>query len=243
MGVSRTVLWSWVTLSLLLVGQLVAVFAPPPSFDARTAYPQCLPPVRNEGQCDSTFLLDSINDLSSSACLLARIPRPSLSAQYVSRCCVNCDAGCQGSDASAIERWLTVNGTLTQACAGLNQTCPAKKCADNSPLRFYRAKFIALESVEEIQNAIMATGPVLAFVDATTFEYYTGGVMSCPNSTPSLDDVVSLLGWGTQGGTPYWIGVNSWGQAWGENGYFRIARGKNACGIETVDYAVQYIDR
>jgi len=86
----------------------------------------------------------------------------------------------------------------------------------------------------------MTTGPVLAMVDASTFEFYEGGIMNCKGSSDSLDDVVSLIGWGMQDNVPYWIGVNSWGVDWGEEGYFLIERGVNACGIEEIDVAVLY---
>jgi len=32
---------------------------------------------------------------------------------------------------------------------------------------------------------------------------------------------------------PYWIVQNSWGASWGDNGTFKILRGKDECGIET----------
>uniref|UniRef100_A0A8C8DJ80 Tubulointerstitial nephritis antigen like 1 n=1 Tax=Oryzias sinensis TaxID=183150 RepID=A0A8C8DJ80_9TELE len=48
---------------------------------------------------------------------------------------------------------------------------------------------------------------------------------------------VRITGWGEDkdyDGTPrkYWIAANSWGKNWGENGFFRIARGANECEIE-----------
>uniref|UniRef100_A0A8C1EHI7 Tubulointerstitial nephritis antigen-like 1 n=2 Tax=Cyprinus carpio TaxID=7962 RepID=A0A8C1EHI7_CYPCA len=54
---------------------------------------------------------------------------------------------------------------------------------------------------------------------------------------------VRITGWGEErdynGRThKYWIAANSWGKNWGEDGYFRIARGVNECEIEAFVIAV-----
>merc|ERR1739838_1231212 len=43
---------------------------------------------------------------------------------------------------------------------------------------------------------------------------------------------IKIVGWGVEDGTPYWKVANSWNEGWGDNGYFKILRGKNECGIE-----------
>jgi cathepsin B len=46
---------------------------------------------------------------------------------------------------------------------------------------------------------------------------------------------VKVLGWGTDAGTgtDYWLVANSWSPEFGEDGFFRIKRGVNECGIES----------
>jgi len=44
---------------------------------------------------------------------------------------------------------------------------------------------------------------------------------------------VKMIGWGVEGGVKYWLVANSWNTDWGDNGYFKIIRGIDECGIES----------
>jgi len=43
---------------------------------------------------------------------------------------------------------------------------------------------------------------------------------------------IKILGWGTESGTDFWLVANSWNNDWGLNGFFKIRRGTDECGIE-----------
>jgi len=88
------------------------------------------------------------------------------------------------------------------------------------------------------ENVIMAylytTGPLYVTMNASSLQYYQGGVFNvgynyCPYGP---NHGVTIVGYGTTNtGINYWTVKNFWGPNWREAGYFRIARGNGLCGI------------
>ena len=62
------------------------------------------------------------------------------------------------------------------------------------------------------------------------FGNYNKGVFDQCSST-QINHAVTVVGYGTESGNPYWLVKNSWGDNWGDGGYIKIARGKTECGI------------
>ena len=65
------------------------------------------------------------------------------------------------------------------------------------------------------------------------FKNYTNGIFEDFTEAQSITHSVSIVGYGVENGTKYWHVRNSWGQYWGEEGFFRIVRGKNNLMIES----------
>jgi len=90
-----------------------------------------------------------------------------------------------------------------------------------------------VEGVEDMKRELM-NGPLACGIDADNLRTYGGGVLDIPDGTRNVNHVISVVGWGvSSSGTEYWIGRNSWGEYWGEMGFFRLATGGNQAGIES----------
>lgn len=71
------------------------------------------------------------------------------------------------------------------------------------------------------------------------FMTYSSGVYRPSNLISIGGHTVRIIGYGVdpvQG--PFWYCANTWGNGWGENGFFRIRRGMNDCTIESTFYFV-----
>jgi cathepsin F/cysteine peptidase B len=71
-------------------------------------------------------------------------------------------------------------------------------------------------------------GPLSIGVDATSWQTYTGGILTDCISK-KLEHAVLIVGYDLSAPTPYWIIKNSWAPSWGEDGYIRVAYGSNQC--------------
>jgi len=70
-----------------------------------------------------------------------------------------------------------------------------------------------------MKQEIYQRGPIACGIVANdTLMNYSGGIIN-ETSSDDIDHIISLVGFGTNDdGTEYWIGRNSWGTHWGENG-------------------------
>lgn len=90
-------------------------------------------------------------------------------------------------------------------------------------------------SVAAVEGFVdVSLGPASAGVEVNeALHNYKGGVIDSPSCGTNLDHAVLIVGFGTDEelGVDYWKIKNTWGSSYGENGYFRLIRGKNMCGI------------
>jgi C1A family cysteine protease len=70
--------------------------------------------------------------------------------------------------------------------------------------------------------------------DAYVFQSYSSGILSGKECGHSLNHGVLAVGYGTEAGVEYYIVKNSWGVAWGDKGYIKLASDDKhgTCGIQ-----------
>jgi len=93
-------------------------------------------------------------------------------------------------------------------------------------------------TTDEVKIATMVhqVGPLAIAINADPFQDYSSGIINldAADCDPTqLDHGVTLVGYGSEDGTDYWIIKNSWGADWGEQGFVRVARGTGCCGVNT----------
>lgn len=95
------------------------------------------------------------------------------------------------------------------------------------------AQYGTLWGAEAVKKEIYARGPVACGVNANEILNYQGGVVDMPHKSKAIDHIVSIVGWGkSEDGSQHWIVRNSWGEYWGEMGYYRIKLGENQLGMD-----------
>lgn len=89
-----------------------------------------------------------------------------------------------------------------------------------------------------IASMLFNAGPLAININASSFQYYKGGIFNPSSCSNSVNHGVTIVGYGQSNGSPYWIVKNSWGSQWGEAGYFRIYRGRKLCGMTSTVVSV-----
>jgi len=218
------------------------VTAIPKDFDARTNWKGLIHPIRNQQRCGSCWAFSASEVMSDRVAIAQKKASPVLSPEDMVSC-DHSDMGCQGGMLPNAWKYIKNTGLLTDSCfpygaGGGNAPACETKCADGSPFTRTKAKSVgAINGVENMQKELMTNGPVqVAFKVYKSFMSYKSGVYSKHfwELLPEGGHAVKVIGWGTESGTDYWLVANSWDTTWGDEGLFKIKRGTNECGIETM---------
>jgi cathepsin B len=120
----------------------------------------------------------------------------------------------------------------TPSCSSTCQSgYPTSYDAD---LRFATSAYSVSSDASAIQTEIMTNGPVEAAFDVyEDFVSYKSGVYAHTTGSYLGGHAIKILGWGVENGSAHWIVANSWNEDWGDQGFFKIARGSDECGIES----------
>ena len=210
---------------------------------------------RNQGNCGSCYAL-ATSEMLESRLYLQSMGRVSmrLSTQFLVSCGYYTE-GCEGGYPILVNRFISEFGVPEEACfpyEGREVAC-RMECGE-APNRVtvdqygYLGGYYGAGTAELMQKELRARGPfVVSFEPHRDFSYYTSGIYRSISNRPAGEDMreadiaweqvdhsVLLVGWGEEAGTPYWKLLNSWGSAWGEGGYFRIRRGVDESGVESM---------
>merc|ERR1711934_178205 len=92
-----------------------------------------------------------------------------------------------------------------------------------------------------MMKEIFNRGPIACNVDSDPLVNYTTGIVTTVSS--EIDHTISVVGWGTAAEgmddeTFYWIARNSWGEYWGNQGFFYVKGGALAMETDVCTWAV-----
>ena len=86
---------------------------------------------------------------------------------------------------------------------------------------------------EALRSAVATQGPVSVLINANDLQHCVKGmgIYKNTNCSKQVNHAVLVVGYGTEKGVDYWIVKNSWSTRWGDDGYIKMIRNVNICGI------------
>nr|QOV03082.1 cathepsin L12 [Dysdercus peruvianus] len=191
-------------------------------------------PVKNQGNCGGCWAFSATGALEAQTFLKTGSLVP-LSEQNLIDCAnrVYDNYGCNGGLMDHAFYYIMKNGVESEESypyEGVDGVCRFNK----SNIAATQKSYVDIPPTEEdLMKAVANIGPISVGIKANlaSFFYYSGGVFDDPACDNNLDHGVLVVGYGEENGKKYWLLKNSWTAKWGEEGYFKLIRGQNMCGV------------
>jgi len=229
----------------------------PKEFDWRNARggQSFIDPVMDQADCGSCYMVSTLRMLSARHKIRQNDTKAEPFSIAFPLFCNEYTQGCKGGYPFLASKWSEDVGLVPASCAPYTTKGKCELQCDPKKLQkrwrasnyHYVGGFYGNSSAGPMMEELYNHGPmVVSFEPSDDFMFYAGGVFSRPSfgvfaplnahqaEWEQTDHAVLLVGWGEEMGQKYWIVQNSWGNSWGEGGYFKIARGINDSAIESI---------
>merc|ERR1711872_926296 len=195
-------------------------------------------PVRNQKQCGSCVAFSNLAVIET--CFKKLTGEDN---DYSEQQLVDCGYGrngamaCSGASPFAYlksiadEKWnLTAEATYRYRNTDAGQ-CPPGLKPYNRGARVTKQWHTRRGSEDLMKKLVYKHGAVTTGVlSIGPLQRYGGGIFQGCYGRKE-DHAITVVGYGSEDGIPYWLLKNSWGTGWGEAGYIRIRRGYSMCGV------------
>jgi|688.fasta_scaffold125433_4 C1A family cysteine protease len=196
--------------------------------------------VKNQGQCGSCWAFSTIGSVES-AWAIKTGKLYSLSEQQLVDCSGSFgNQGCNGGLMDDAFQYAEKNALCSEDNYPYNAQDGTCKSSCKGLVNVQSYVDIPAGDENALLQAVATKGPVSVAIEAdqSAFQFYSSGVLD-GDCGRQLDHGVVVVGYGDENSKPYWLVRNSWGDSWGEQGYIKIVRNQDKCGIaDSASYPV-----
>ncbi|KAI1301730.1 Cathepsin S [Halotydeus destructor] len=193
-------------------------------------------PVQDQGDCGGCWAFSASSAIESHSAL-ATGKLNKLSEQNFIDCVhapkYQVSEGCNGGNMIEAYQYAIQNGVVKSSLYPYEAVDgPCRFSSKGEDIGANMSLWATVLDEYDMETFVGLEGPLSVSVDATYLQHYSSGVYDSLICSTNVNHAVNIVGYGvTDKGKMYWTVRNSWAADWGEEGYFKLARGKNMCGI------------
>jgi C1A family cysteine protease len=221
-----------------------------------------VPPVRSQGSCGSCYVFSTMSSLEARLRIQTNNKDQTLFSKQFLLSCNFYSEGCDGGYPVLVAKFLQEFEAIPESC--FEYTEKNNKCSNACDYSKNKKKYTVSKwgylggaygktSEADMMKELRARGPIPGnMLVHWSFSYYKNGIFSSQaikknnegiqkltlldsgRTWAKVEHSITLVGYGEENGVKYWIGMNTWGTNWGENGFFKILRGVNELEIESM---------